>query len=222
MTCLSFANLSKDCGANIRVIKVAELQSMAEDAAQHNGSLFPLLGGMPYSDNTDELPQMLQVIVDLPEGATDKELGDAAIPVFTLFNNGPRYAINPDFPENIEVIEDDSLDSSTLFDYGIFFDYSKTYWEQVTTCDGNLRGIIEVGSEGVDVWGRDYWDCILVTPGADRLVFLTFNLRGGYTLQYDRTSAFWPAAMADADYETIIKKQHEMLTELAKSVVLLD
>jgi hypothetical protein len=175
-------------------------------------ALWPFLGlsagvVIPSPEYVNELPQMLQDIRALPEAASQELLADVAVPVLMIFSNGVRYGIN--------LCNDDTGECSWI-------DYENTGWIQIATIDGRLRGVIEVGAEGFDTAARDYWDCILVSPDADCLVYISFNLRGRFSSHYDDTSVAWPASMEDAEEEAVLKKQHEILTKFAESIIFLD
>ena len=114
-------------------------------------------------------------------------------------------------------INEESYDETIQYSW---IDTEHTNWTQITTSNGLLRGIIEIGAEGFDVSARDYWDCILVPPEADRLVFISFNIRGKWSNRHDDTSVFWPASMKDANEDEIIEKQQEMITDFARSITL--
>ena len=186
---LSFSNLDMSWGTHIRITSAEKVESFISNAlesyAAHESGigasgpwLFPLLGyfsgqivttpdyytlnpDLSLPDYEEELQQVLQEIVDLPEGASPEELQDTTLPLSIIFANGLRD-----------------------------MDLSSVTYGQIVTNDGELSGVTEIGIEGWDVGSRDYWDCILTDSNGNQLIYITFWLQSPFDEQQTQFTEF--------------------------------
>lgn len=223
---LCFSNLDREWGAHIRITSPEKMQSFIAYASQSYISAeqpepvrtiwaWPLLGylGSQLVQNPDysyyydvypePLEQMIRDIADLPEGASSQELQDKAIPVFWLFANGVRYA-------DIKPEDDPSIAVGVL----------STTHGQITTTDGELKGITEIGSEGFDTGGRDYWDCLLNTSDGTQMVYITFSLYLPHYGAWDNPVE-WSAGEMPPGLEEALDEQQSIFMECVRTITLL-
>ena len=191
---LAFSNLDMDWATHIRITSAENIQSFVSETNKSFASLpetiqersslryLPLLGFwgsvvlLQNPSLLEQLPQNVRDIAALPEGASPEELKDTAQPVLILFANGIRYLLVP---------------------------LEETHG-QIATSDGKLRGVTQIGTEGFDVGGRDYWDCILTTSDGERLVYISFSLQS-----------------PDSGVEESLEEQQTQFIEFTKSITLL-
>ena len=145
----------------------------------------------------ERLPQMIQDIADLPEGASSEGLNHAVQPLHLLFANAIRYTMYN------EAMDDESP------------------YNQITTSDGKLKGVWEIGIEGFDTGGRDYRECILTTSDGNHLIIISLPLHlPGNNLWNDKEERSIEAT--EAEKEKLLDEQTTQLLEFVRTITLLN
>lgn len=183
------------------------------EEAQHV-LLYPLLGVfisnavlMESPQIADQFTKMIEDIAKLSQGASVEVLKEKTQSVFFLFASGLRYAV--------ETHEESGEPGEVI---GVL----RAGRSQIVTTDGNLQGVIEIGSEGWDVAARDYWDCILTIPEENNLIIYV-----SFTLELPTYEAWghpieWSEGKRPPETEELMERQIAQFEKFAKNIRLLE